>query len=132
MGYVFYAMAESGRPAKRIHGVSFSGAMMDTFRIQPLPGRSFTRDEFEQGKNQVVLLSEEFWQSRFGGDKTIDRHPIRLDGETVTIVGVMPERFDDKVLWGKIALWRPLNFTRDQSTIRAYRSFTLLGRLNRE
>ncbi|HEY4249015.1 MAG TPA: ABC transporter permease [Lacunisphaera sp.] len=129
LGHSFYAMAEPGRPAERLHAVCFSQDMMDTFRTEPLIGRTFSRDEFEPGKNQVILLSEDFWQSRFGGDRGIIGHTVRLDGEPVTIIGVMPERFNYRFLWGNVALWRPLNFTRDQSTIRSYRGFTLIGRL---
>jgi putative ABC transport system permease protein len=129
MGHAFYAMAEPGRPAERIHGVCFSKEMMDTFRTEPFLGRAFAPEEFEPGKNQAVLLSEAFWKSRFGGDRLAVGRTIRLDGETVTIVGVMPDRFDYKMLWGNVALWRPLNFTKDQSTIRAYRAFSLIGRL---
>ncbi|HEX2862189.1 MAG TPA: ABC transporter permease, partial [Lacunisphaera sp.] len=129
LGYSFYALAEPDRPAERIRGVSFSADMLDTFRIPPLLGRGFLAEEYTPGKNQVVLLTESFWHSRFGGDRGVVGRTLRLDGETVTIVGVMPARFDYKLFWGNIAVIRPLNFTRDQSQYRGYRAFSLIGRL---
>jgi putative ABC transport system permease protein len=129
LGHAFYAMVEGGRPAERIHGVVLSRDMIDTFRPQPQLGRVFSPEEFQPGKNQVVLLSESFWQTRYGGDPGIVGKSIRLDGESVTVIGVMPASFDYKMLWGNVSLWRPLNLTRDQETIRAYRSFQLLCRL---
>jgi predicted permease len=124
-----FTLAEPGRPAERLQGVSFSSGMMDTFRVQPLLGRPFTAEEFEQGKNQVVLLSENLWRSRFAANPNIAGRTIRLDGETVTIVGVMPAEFDYPLYWGNVVVWRPLNFTSDQLKLRSYRQFSLIGRL---
>src|SRR6187551_636164 len=112
LGYPAYAMVEAGRPAERIRGLQFSADMMATFRIQPLLGRAFAPDEFEAGKTQVVLLQEGFWRSRFGADPAIIGKTLRLDSETVTIIGVMPARFDYKILWGNTALIRPLEYTK--------------------
>jgi len=129
LGYTDYAMAEPGRTPERIRGLSFSSDMMATLQIQPMIGRAFTADEFAPGKNHVVLLNEAFWISRFGGRRDVVGRTIRLNGESVTIIGVMPARFDYKMLWGNAALIRPLNFTSDQVAYRGYRAFNLLGRL---
>src|SRR6478736_2510038 len=129
LGYPAYAMVEAGRPAERIRGLQFSADMMATFGIQPLLGRPFAPDEFEAGKTQVVLLQEGFWRSRFGADPAIVGKTLRLDSETVTIIGVMPARFDYKILWGNTAIIRPLEYTKDQTTYRGYTAFNLIGRL---
>src|SRR4051794_22597990 len=60
-----YAWAEPGQPAERLNGLQLSAEMGDALRIQPLIGRSFTADEFESGKNNVILLCETYWRSRF-------------------------------------------------------------------
>ncbi len=129
LGYPSYTMAEAGHPAERIRGLQFSSDMMVTFGIQPLLGRAFAPDEFAPGKTQVVMLQEGFWRARFGGDPGVVGKTLRLDSETVTIIGVLPARFDYKLLWGTTGLVRPLEYTKDQLTYRAYRAFTLLGRL---
>jgi len=129
VGYPFYALAEPGRPAERVRGLVFSADMLETFRIQPLLGRAFLPEEFEPGRNQVILLTESFWLARFGGDRSVIGRTLRLDGELVTIIGVMPARFDYKMLWGNVSIIRPLNFTKDQSLYRGYRAFSLIGRL---
>jgi predicted permease len=129
LGYPSYTLVEPGHPAERVRGLQFSGDMMATFGIQPIVGRAFAPDEFSPGKTQVVLLQEGFWRSRFGGDPGIVGKTLRLDSETVTVIGVLPARFDYKLLWGTTALVRPLEYTKDQLTYRNYRAFTLLGRL---
>src|SRR5687768_9312808 len=79
---------EPGRPAERLTGLMLSDDMMETYRTQPVLGRTFTAEEYQQGKNQVVLLSHSFWQGRFGGDPSVVGRTLRLDGEQVMIVGV--------------------------------------------
>lgn len=120
---------EPGRPAERLIGLLLSEDMMDTYRTQPVLGRTFSAEEFQPGKNQVVLLSYLFWQSRFGGDPGAVGRTMRLDGETVTIIGVMPASFEYSLIWGPLSFWRPLNFTADQIKNRDYRNFLLVGRL---
>ncbi|HWA26970.1 MAG TPA: ABC transporter permease [Lacunisphaera sp.] len=129
LGHAMYSMVDGDRPAERIHGVVLSRGMGDVFGIPPLLGRAFAPEEFLPGKNQVVLLNESYWLARFGGDPAVIGRTLRLDGEAVTIIGVMPLRFDYKFLWGNVALIRPLNYTSDQRAYRGYSSFQLIGRL---
>jgi len=123
------AMAEPGRPAERVTGAYASADFFTTFGVQPMLGRAFTAEETQPGKNQVILLSWTFWQNRFGGDRNIIGRVLRLDGESVTIIGVMPQSFDYRLMWGPTSFWRPINFTADQLKSRTYRIFNLYGRL---
>ena len=128
-GYLLQALAEPGQPAERLTGVGFSREMMDVFRVAPALGRPFAAHEFEPGNNQVILISDALWKARFGANRDIVGQTLRLDGETVTIIGVMPPSFEYPLFWGPASFWRPLNMTADQMNFRAYRSFTLIGRL---
>jgi putative ABC transport system permease protein len=55
-----------------------------------LHGRAFTREEFTQGKDRVVVLSHGLWQERFGGDRGVIGRTVSLDNLPFTIIGVMP------------------------------------------
>lgn len=129
MRYTDTAFAEPGHPAEQVLGVLASEDFFTTFGVQPFIGRAFTAAECVQGKNQVVVLSHTFWQNRFGGDRDVLGRTIRIDGEPVTIIGVMPASFDWRMMWGRAAFWRPLNFTPDQLKSRTYRVFQLVGHL---
>ena len=58
-----------------------------------------------QGRNQVVVLSYGLWQRRFGGEPKVVGQKLTLDGEPMTVVGVMPPEFKlllfdrDEELW---------------------------------
>jgi predicted permease len=129
IGRSFFALSEPGQPAERISGVTATADLFATLGVQPLLGRAFTVEETQPGRNGVVLISHSFWQQRFGGSQDIIGRTLRLDGENVTIIGVMPASFEYRFLWGRTALWRPLNYTKDQLEWRDYKVFQLIGRL---
>ena len=56
-------------------------------------GRGFLREEDQPGGRQVVLLSHELWQRRFGSDPRVVGSSVNLDGVPHTIVGVIPAGF---------------------------------------
>jgi putative ABC transport system permease protein len=129
IGRSYVSISEPGQPAERIGGVNVSAAFFTTFGTAPLLGRAFAPEEYEPGRNQVVLLSHSYWQERYGGAPDVIGRTLRLDGENTIIIGVMPAHFDYPLLWGHAAFWRPLNFTKDQLDWRDYRVFALFGRL---
>jgi putative ABC transport system permease protein len=77
--------------------------------IAPVLGRTFSVDEDQPGHSHFALLSYALWQSQFGGDPNIVSKSIQLDGETYSVVGVLPKQFS---LGGKQDLWTPLGLDR--------------------
>src|SRR5687767_10325180 len=82
----------SGEP-EVIRAAAVSNGFFEVFGTSALYGRTFLPEEYEQGKNQVVMLSHGVWQRRFGGDRNIVGRVLMLDGEATTVVGVMPPEF---------------------------------------
>jgi putative ABC transport system permease protein len=85
----FYGKTEA-EPIKVYLVTSGALAVANT---QPLLGRVLTAHDDEPGTPRVVVLSYGFWQRRFGGDPSIVGREIILNGETQTVVGVMPKGF---------------------------------------
>ena len=63
------------------------------FGVQPILGRTFTRDETVPGTGRVVVISHAYWQSRFGGDPGVLNRTVRAGLTERAIVGVMPPGF---------------------------------------
>ncbi|HKV34487.1 MAG TPA: ABC transporter permease [Pyrinomonadaceae bacterium] len=61
--------------------------------VDPLLGRTFLAEDDGAGKTPVAVLSYALWQRRFGGQPSVVGQPITLNGETFTIIGVMPASF---------------------------------------
>lgn len=64
-----------------------------TLGVKPAIGRGFTSEDAKNFDPQAVVLSDGFWKRRFGADPGIVGRTITLDGNPVTVVGVMPPEF---------------------------------------
>jgi putative ABC transport system permease protein len=119
-------LAEQGEPAERLQGFAVSADFFPALRIQPALGRVFTPEEHETGADKVVVLSDRFWMSRFGGDPNIIGRTLRMDSENIKVIGVMPGGFAHPLLWGNVDVWRPLAFnaegrrSRNSNYLRAF------------
>ena len=69
-------------------------SFLPTLGIRPIAGRNFTRDEDRPNAPAVALLSYGLWQSRFGGDRHVVGKTIPLDGQSATILGILPPQFE--------------------------------------
>jgi putative ABC transport system permease protein len=70
-----------------------SKGFFEILGVKPFLGRTFLPEEFQEGKNHVVVLSYGLWQRKFGGDRSVVGQTLSLDGEPTTIIGVMPSEF---------------------------------------
>ena len=88
-------LAASGS-AQSLVASQVTGEFFDVLGVHPLLGRTFTRAEEKPGggpNGLTTVLSHDFWQKQFKGDRSIIGQPIVLDGLPYTIVGVMPAGF---------------------------------------
>jgi putative ABC transport system permease protein len=66
-----------------------------TLRIVPAIGQVFTASHDVQGAPLVAVISHRLWQRRFAGDAGVVGRTVQIDGETTTILGVLPRELDD-------------------------------------
>src|SRR5580765_272228 len=62
-----FELQDSGSTQK-LRGASVTSAFFQSVKEPPLLGRGFLPEEYSSGRQQVVMLSQRFWQQRFGGD----------------------------------------------------------------
>jgi len=99
----------------------------DIFGVAPALGRAFGQHEDEAGRDHVLLLSHELWQSRYGSDHDVIGRVVRLRGEPYTVIGVMP-RAASNIQWGWPQVWTPLAIA-PESLTRNYHRFNAYGKL---
>jgi putative ABC transport system permease protein len=85
-------MMLNGQP-EEVTGLAASADVFLALRVQPVLGRLYTPDEDIQGKDAVILLTHEFWQSRLGGSADILGQTLTTSGRQRTVVGIMPPGF---------------------------------------
>ncbi|HKQ89686.1 MAG TPA: ABC transporter permease, partial [Blastocatellia bacterium] len=64
-----------------------------TLGVKVALGRDFNSEEELVGKNNVVVLSHAFWLRKFAGDQAVIGRTLDLDGDSVTVIGVLPASF---------------------------------------
>jgi putative ABC transport system permease protein len=122
-----YSLAQEGRPTVNLNALRVSAEFFTVLGLQPQLGRVFTKEEDRPG-NHVVILSHATWQAQFGGDTTVIGRNVRIDGESTTIVGVMPAAFSSVFLWGPGDVFRPLALIDAEKSNRSDFSLSLIGR----
>ena len=85
---------QDGESSEQVRGASVTRAFFRSAKVQPLLGRGFLSQEYSLGGQQVVVVSQRFWQQRFGGDPRIIGSTMHLNGQTFTVIGIMPTTFD--------------------------------------
>jgi len=83
----------SDGPPERLIGTRVSQQFFTVFAVAPQVGRVFTPDEDRPGGPKVVILSDGLWRRRFGGDRGLVGQALSLNGESYSVVGVMPRGF---------------------------------------
>jgi hypothetical protein len=77
-------------------------------RVTPAMGRSFAPGADTEA---VVVISHEFWRSRFAASPNVVGRTVALNGSPVTIIGVAPPGFTGLVRGEPVDLWAPFTVT---------------------
>ncbi len=118
----------SDGPPESILGGRVSWNLFRTLGAQPEMGRTFLPEEDQPGAGHVVILGRGLWESRFAGDPRILGRTIQIEGETYSVIGVMPASFQ-LPLMGRANLWVPLALTEKRRADRRNSWLHVLGRL---
>src|SRR5687768_2326962 len=79
--------------ADRYDGSFVTANTFSLLRVAPILGRAFREGEDRPGAEPVIIPGYDLWQTRFNGDPAVLGTSIRANGEPMTIVGVMPPKF---------------------------------------
>jgi putative ABC transport system permease protein len=79
--------------AERVQGARVSANFFQLLGVEPLAGRTLLPEDDRPGNQHVVVLSYGLWQRRFGADINVVGKKLTLNGDTYTVVGVLPQQF---------------------------------------
>jgi predicted permease len=80
-------------PAERITGSMISAQFFPTLEVNPILGRTFSREDDQVGAAPVVIIGGGFWKRMFGGSPNAIGKSIELNGASYTIIGVIDPNF---------------------------------------
>ena len=114
---------------EQLGGLRMGEGLFAMLGAQPLLGRTLQTEDYQPGKDHVLVLSHKLWQRAFGGDPNIIGRNITLSGESYAVVGVMPPQFQFPPFWATRAeMWAPLDL-RPRATNRRGGSLRVFARL---
>ncbi len=80
-------------PPALLSGIRVSPNLLGLLGRTPVLGRGFSDEEMGVGRDGVVILTDGFWKSHFGGDGDLLGSTIDLDGDPRVVVGILPPDF---------------------------------------
>ncbi len=73
--------------------VRVSASFLDTLAVAPALGRNFLPEEEAPNGPKAAILTDSFWRGHFHALRDVAGKVVSLDGQGVTIVGVLPPSF---------------------------------------
>src|SRR5262245_28821193 len=105
---------------------------LESFGVTPVVGRLFLPEEYQKGGDRVLVIGESFWRQRFAGDRSVVGRSIHTEDGEFTIVGILPDTFDPRVLptaTGHRSIWQPKAIEPFERDIRRSGYWAAVGRL---
>jgi putative ABC transport system permease protein len=105
--------------ARTVRATAASAGFFEVIRARPALGRVFRPEEDAPGGEHVVVLSDQFWRTEFGGHPDVIGRTVKLNDEAYTIVGVMPATASVASWTGMASdVWVPLALTDEERAAR--------------
>jgi len=121
-----FDLTGTGDPA-RLFGIRASASLFPLLRAQPALGRGFSAEEDVFGQGRVAVLGHRLWKERFLGTADVLGKGVTLDGNSYTVIGVMPEGFRFAGLDADV--WLPMAFQPFEMENRGGHNYQAIGRL---
>jgi predicted permease len=93
-----------------ISGYRVSSEYFSILKVPAALGRRFRPDEDLHGAAPVVVISDSLWHRRFAANPAIIGSTINFDGQSSTVIGVMPPGFQ---LYFDVDIYTPLGSSID-------------------
>jgi len=131
-GFREFALTGTGA-ARVIRTTAVSAGFFEIVRALPALGRVFRQDEDTPGGKHVVVLSDRFWRTEFGGNPDVIGRTMKLNDEAYTIVGVMPASASI-ASWTAMAcdVWVPIALTDEARAARGNHNLDGVARLKKD
>ena len=107
------ALMELDEP-ERLAGSLVTAGYFEVLGVMPTVGRNFSTTDDERGAPRVVVVSDGLVRRRFGDARAVIGRTVTLDGDSYTVVGVMPPGFED-VLSPAADVWAPRRYQANAS-----------------
>jgi putative ABC transport system permease protein len=123
-------LTSDGAEPERLSGELVTANVFSILGVEPALGRTFLANEDQVGQEHVVVLGDALWRRRFNRDPSIVNRNITVNGESFTVIGVMPRGFFFPQR--ETELWIPWAMEPEQAAGRGDHYLRLVARLRPE
>jgi len=120
-----FNLLEAGAP-ESLEGVHATASTWATLRVKPVLGRTYTEEEDQPGKPEVVLISHKLWVRRFNSDPNILGRTINVNAKRRTVIGIVPDGVFPE---GDPDIWLPSEFDARAQANHGGHNLAAIGRL---
>ena len=89
---MLFTVTGAGEP-EFVQGAIVSPNYFSLLGVQASRGRAFQPEDVRPGAPRVAVFSHDLWQKRYGGDPNLIGRSLTINGESATVIGVMPPNF---------------------------------------
>ncbi len=125
-----------GGDSERILGAFATGNYFPVVGVKTALGRPFLPEEDQvAGAHPVAVVSHGYWERRFNSDPSVVGRTVKINGQSLTVVGVAEKGFTGTMLglapdvWVPLTMMPTLNPGGDVLNRRDTRGLFLIGRL---
>ncbi|HLJ47837.1 MAG TPA: ABC transporter permease [Bryobacteraceae bacterium] len=124
-------LTESG-PPERLFGEKVTADYFQVLGVGPAIGRAFLPQEQQPGNDRVVIITNELWHRRFGGDAGLLGREIMLDQQNCRVIGIMAPGFKSPtqfVVPEELSFFVPAAYSPAQLADRSTAELNVIARL---
>ena len=111
---------EEGKEVMHVSSPAISGNLFETLGVHPALGRSFvvekTSGAVDPQDAHSILLSDTVWRVTYGAQDSVLGKTVRLNGESYSVIGVMPRGFSFPYSSQLPVVWMPLVLGKEDAT----------------
>ena len=115
-----------GAQPEQVRSQLVSWNFFDALGIHPLIGRGFVAGDEKSFEPQVAILGNGIWKRDFGGDPEIIGRKVALDGQNITVIGVLPVDIPSLSL---AEVWQPLPMENPGMNVRQAHFLAVIARI---
>ena len=112
----------------QVYGAKVTEGFFEVFGTPPALGRAPGPDETTA---RVAVISDRLWKQRFASSPEVLGSELRIDGETHSVIGVLPPGFEPRTRWSlgkRMDVWVPFE-PPSAAEHRGWHSMEVVGRL---
>ena len=94
--------------AEHLAGEMISAGLFETLGINPIAGRTFSKNDDRLGAEPTIMISEGLWKRKFGSMPNVVGQTLTVDGTPRTIIGVVPAKFHFPLATSKSDVYTPM------------------------